>query len=478
MCKDCSPLLHAIEAYIAKADNDLADELEEEGYAEPKSTIRHIEGLEDDVAEALVDETNYFVRQAEKAVDLDAFAAEVWPKVKLTDGLRAKLTTVFAERLSEFMPEFIGYYLAQTDRDLRLAQVSKRTTAWVESWSQDLAGIMQLNSHKEIETILKRGLQEGHSMAEFTRAIQESGIRDEYLKARRVAVTEVLTAHRAAHQEAAMQSPVVKYKRWRHTGSYRNQARANHVAMDGKAVRKEEPFVLNGADGGTYYPMYPGETILPAGERINCHCLSQDIVDEDILGLSLEERQQLQQQAVDRMDADWEKELDARNRAKAGIKQNPYHVSVAHEYTGRAKPGTGTIAYEDGLDKAKKVHETKTAKLLHDTFGGDITLLLEASAKGVHGVHTPDYLWGGRYWELKGPGTISAVDHATRKGIEQIQDNPGGLILDLKGLSGSKDIKKVKETVLKRLCQKSKIDQLDVILLTDGKLADISRYKK
>ena len=40
---------------------------------------------------------------------------------------------------------------------------------------------------------------------------------------------------------------------------------------------------------------------------------------EKALGLSLEERRTLQQQAIDEMDDDWERELDARNRAKAGI---------------------------------------------------------------------------------------------------------------------------------------------------------------
>lgn len=39
-----------------------------------------------------------------------------------------------------------------------------------------------------------------------------------------------------------------------------------------------------------------------------------------ILGMSLEERKQLQQKIIDEMDDSWERELDAKNRAKAGIK--------------------------------------------------------------------------------------------------------------------------------------------------------------
>ena len=319
MCMACQPLIKAIDAYLAKADGDLADALDAEGYAEPQATIGYMQGIEDDVAEALVEETDYFLAEAEKAADLETFAADIWPRVKLNDRLKAKLATVFTEHLSEFMPEFVAYYIAQTDRSLKLEVVSKRTVAWVESWSEQLGEIMQLNSHKEIETILTKGLKDGTGIASFTREILDSGIRDEYYKARRVALTEVLGAHSVAQQEAFMQSPAVVDKAWKHTGAYRNEPRQNHLDMDGQRVPKDAPFTLTGIKGGTYEPMYPRDVILPPEERINCHCICQPVVSEDILGLSLEERQRLQQEAIDTMDDAWERELDARNKAKAGI---------------------------------------------------------------------------------------------------------------------------------------------------------------
>ena len=319
MCMACQPLIKAINAYLAKADGDLADALKAEGYAEPQATIGYMQDIEDDVAEALVEETDYFLAEAEKAADLETFAADIWPRVKLNDRLKAKLATVFTEHLSEFMPEFVAYYIAQTDRSLKLEVVSKRTVAWVESWSEQLGEIMQLNSHKEIETILTKGLKDGTGIASFTREILDSGIRDEYYKARRVALTEVLGAHSVAQQEAFMQSPAVVDKAWKHTGAYRNEPRQNHVDMDGQRVPKDAPFSLTGIKGGTYEPMYPRDIILPPEERINCHCICQPVVSEDILGLPLEERQRLQQEAIDNMDDAWERELDARNKAKAGI---------------------------------------------------------------------------------------------------------------------------------------------------------------
>ena len=321
MCWNCGPLIKAIDAYIQKADSGLEETLDAEGYQEPRRTLEYLEDLEERIAEALLLETDYFLASVEKAVDLEAFAELVWPGVVLNDELREKLEEIFLEYFQNFMPEFTGYYIEQTDKGLKLEQVSKRTTAWVKTWSGQLADIMQLNSHKEIEKILETGLKNGSSIATFTRDIMDSGIRNEYYKARRAALTEVLRAHSVAQQEAFMQSPAVGEKMWKHTGEYRNEPRQNHIDMDGQRVPVDEPFELIGANGGTYNPMFPGDPILPPEERINCHCIEQPVVSEKILGLPLEERQRLQQEAIDSMDDEWEKELDAMNKAKSGIEE-------------------------------------------------------------------------------------------------------------------------------------------------------------
>ncbi len=315
----CETLIKAIDAYIAKADNSLERELAKEGYLKSKKTVEVISELEEKIAEALSEETEYILTEAEKNADLETFTRYISPKLKKNDKLKNKIAGIFAETINNFIPEFVGYYIAQTDKELKLSKVSKRTIAWVHSWSKELGEIMQLNSHREIESILEKGLQDGIGIAEFTRNILDSGIRDEYYKARRVAVTEVLRAHSAAQQEAYMQSPAVGEKMWKHTGAYRNEPRQNHVDMDGQRVPVDEVFTLTGADGSVYECMYPRDTSLPPEESINCHCISQPVVSEDILGLSLEERQRLQQEAIDNMDDEWEKELDAKNRAKAGI---------------------------------------------------------------------------------------------------------------------------------------------------------------
>lgn len=321
MCVYCKPLIKAIDDYIAKADEGLTEQLDDEGFLKPKKSFQYIKDIEDSAAEALLAETDYFVAETEKAVDLETFAKDIWPGLKIGDKLKPTIVAIFMEQFKKFMPEYVGYYIAQTDKNLKLEQVSKRTTAWIKNWSEELGEIMQLNSHKEIERILEKGLKDGKGIADFTKEILDSGIRDEYYKARRVAVTEVLRAHSVAQQEAFMQSPAVESKRWKHTGSYRNDPRKNHMDMDGQIVQVNEPFELQGIKGGTHRPMYPRDTTLPPEESINCHCICQPVVSEEILGLSLEERQRLQQEAIDEMDDEWEKELDARNKAKAGIEE-------------------------------------------------------------------------------------------------------------------------------------------------------------
>lgn len=87
MCLDCGPLIKAIDRYIQKADDDLEEALGEEGYLNPKKTRQFIEDMEEQVAEALLDETDYFTNEAGKAVDLETFAEKIWPGVKLNDEL-------------------------------------------------------------------------------------------------------------------------------------------------------------------------------------------------------------------------------------------------------------------------------------------------------------------------------------------------------------------------------------------------------
>lgn len=320
MCS-CEKLLKAIDNYIAKADDDLKDVLEAEGYAEPGMTVKRISDIEDAIAEALENESELFITNANTCIDVETFAARIWPGVQLDDQTAEKIQEIFIEQMEEYLPDLIKPYLKRTDKGLTLTSVSKRTTAWVQSWGKQLGQLMQLTSHNELQSILDKNLKDGKGIQDFISDIQNSGIRNERYRARATAVTEALRAHSVAQEEAIQQSPAVEEKEWVHTGSFRNDPRPNHEAMSGQIVPKDQPFTLYGADGGIYYPQYPRDIVLPAGESVNCHCIHRGIVSESVLGLSLERRKELQAEAIAEMDDQWEKELAERNKAKAGIEE-------------------------------------------------------------------------------------------------------------------------------------------------------------
>lgn len=319
MCIHCGPLIKAIDAYLAKEDNDLVEQLTLEGYADAEGTVETINKLEEYVTNILNKDCDSLLKELDGAVDLKTFFEDNWPKIKRKSTVAQQLFDTFYSEFSTIMPHLVELYVWETDAELTVTRISNRTTDWITSWSGDLADIMQLNTHTAIEQILSTGLSDGLSIAEISDKIASSGIRSPGYRARCAALTETLRAHGYAQLESYVQSPAVENKMWRHTGAYRNDPRPNHVDMDGVIVPKNEPFTLHGADGGTYYPMVPRDINLPVGETANCHCLLQPVVNADILGLSLEERQKLQQAAIDADDEAWKAELNERNKAKAGI---------------------------------------------------------------------------------------------------------------------------------------------------------------
>lgn len=145
---------------------------------------------------------------------------------------------------------------------------------------------------------------------------------------------------------------------------------------------------------------------------------------------------------------------------------------VTEEYLCSAKPGEGTVTYEDGYTTKGHKDEIKMAEWIHHTFGGDITLLSESA---VRGIKMPDYLWYGKNWELKTAHSINGADQSLRHAIKQIQDNPGGVILNI---LEDMDISKLERQVLGRFLRNNDINVLDVMILSKGKLLEIIRHKK
>ncbi len=338
MCR-CATLLKAIEAYIKKVDDDLKDRLEEEGFAEAALTVEAEAELEEKIAETLDEEATALTEKLEEnGVDLEAFYSDIWPELKGTDDTDEKIRAIFTEELEKTMPKLVSAYIHTSDAELKVTKITRRTTDWIRSWSSEIGEKMKLTTTDSLERILVTALDEGLGIAEVTQSIMDSGIRENYYRARSTAVTEILRAHSVSQQEARLQSPVVAGKKWR--GGFSSSPRQNHLDMDGQIVLKNEPFEMVGKDGKTYYPQYPRDPILPVGETANCHCFAQDVLDTDMQDKPLKERQELQSKAVEEDDAAWEKELDERNKAKAGINEDTIKIDWL-----KAKPEDEQIRY-------------------------------------------------------------------------------------------------------------------------------------
>lgn len=313
-------LMKSIEQYIAKVDEELEEKLTDEGYASPKETVKNINDIEDEISDAMDAQTKAFTDSlndaTNNALNLEVFLSDIWPQFMEDDKIGEDLLDLFKKEFTEMIPKLVENYMMETDAELVVDQITKRTTAWIDSWSEELASIMKLNSHNELEKVLTDGLNDGKGIDEITQDIIDNGIRDTRYKARRTAITETLRAHSYAREESIKQSPAATGREWVHTGGYRNEARQNHADMNGQIVGKEEPFELVGKDGTTYHPMCPRDSILPASETIYCHCIHRAVVDKDILGLSLEERKRLQAEAIAADDEAWEAEMEAMNKSK------------------------------------------------------------------------------------------------------------------------------------------------------------------
>ena len=156
----------------------------------------------------------------------------------------------------------------------------------------------------------------------------------------------------------------------------------------------------------------------------------------------------------------------ARERPQTGLRD------VLAEYLSNARPGTGTVTYEDGYHVSHHGEEIKTAQWLHENLGGDIVLLAEDG--GLY-EKTPDFLWRGKGWELKTTTTEKSADSALRSALKQILENPGGVILDYGNNTVS--ISDIEGIVARRLERQEKCTA-DILILNHGRLVKAIRYKK
>ena len=157
-----------------------------------------------------------------------------------------------------------------------------------------------------------------------------------------------------------------------------------------------------------------------------------------------------------------------RQYGREQIQKNVFNVTK--EYEKNAAPKTGSIIFSDGYSSKHHAEEIHIAEWLHETYGGDITLVAESTDCGEK---RPDYIWHEKMWELKSPSTEKAVDSAVRSALKQINKNPGGIVLDFGENIFS--IGAVEEAIGNRLARNSEF-VVDVILRANDSVVHVLRY--
>ena len=171
----------------------------------------------------------------------------------------------------------------------------------------------------------------------------------------------------------------------------------------------------------------------------------------------------------------WEnQEEDIQRRIEFSTsKVSKYAEDVTAEYFGTAKPGEGSISYDDGYDVSSHKHEVQMANFIFEKFGGNLTLLKERNIKDVK---TPDYVWNSKYWDLKNVSSEKAAYSAVRHGIKQIIENPGGLILDYRN-TDKNNLQLIINQIDDRM-QRTKVENADIMIILENNRIKIYIYKK
>ncbi|OES45819.1 phage minor head protein [Domibacillus iocasae] len=294
-------LLKSLNDYIAKVDEEDEEKLTDlvPDFPGLDQIPGFVEDYEKKVAKLLRKQRKHFVDGVKSFVSKDITLEALL--IYITSNLFA--ADEFAEEMQEETSSFLQLTVAglaaelmdSIDKDVPFEVLSNRSVTWIEEWSADLGKLMKLNSHDALERELKKVIKEGGSIQDAELAIKDLPQFDRK-RARTTAITEILTASSVAQAESYRQSPAVEKKRWRHSGSKKNNPREAHVDLDGEEVAVDETFDVNG-----HAADHPRDTSLPAGERVNCHCVLSPVVNKDIMGLSKEEKEELRKKVLEKL---------------------------------------------------------------------------------------------------------------------------------------------------------------------------------
>lgn len=288
-------LFKAINSIVKEEADELKDEIAE--FPALDATLTAIETYEVKVAGLFRRQKKHFIDGLKTLIAKDEFehmakVADLMVKLYEADDFADSMADYTEDFLLDVIEEVVAEIMKSIDEDVAFNTLSSKATTWISEWSKDLAEMMKLTTHSEIEKVISTVIETGESIDKAIKRLRELPEFDR-ARARTTAITEVLRANSVAAHEAYVQSPAVIQKVWKHSGSKKNKPRQAHVNLSGTVIAIDEKFDVNGQQA-----LYPRDKDLPAEEVINCHCVLGPVVDPAILGLSKEEKQRLRDLAI------------------------------------------------------------------------------------------------------------------------------------------------------------------------------------
>lgn len=114
--------------------------------------------------------------------------------------------------------------------------------------------------------------------------------------------------------------------------------------------------------------------------------------------------------------------------SKESSNGNEWVKEITASFSEGKTPEKGNVNYEEAF--VNQNNEKENAEWLLKTFGGNIICLSESNEDNVL---NPDYLWNGKYWDLKTikSSKVSTVKKRIKKGLRQIEKGIGGVLVDV-----------------------------------------------
>ncbi|MCY8284905.1 phage head morphogenesis protein [Bacillus inaquosorum] len=299
-------LLESLTAFIQKAEENEREKLVEvvPDFPGLSKIPGFVEEYEKGIARLLrrqrkkfLDGLNGFINKDSKET-LEALLVFFTQNLFAEDDFEEEFQELTEGFLQQTVEELAGVIMDSLDPDVPFEALSTRAADWIKGWSEKLAKIMKLNTHEAVENILADAIENGSSIQDIELTLKDMPQFDRE-RARTTAITEVLAASSAAQHESYAQSPAVKKKKWRHSGGKKNNPRENHVDLDGTVIGVEEEFQIPDSSETC---MFPRDPKLSAGERVHCHCVLSPVVDNEILGLSAEEKENIRREVLANME--------------------------------------------------------------------------------------------------------------------------------------------------------------------------------